>query len=496
ISVWGKELTEEILSQLVQEKLIEKGDGRVYVLDRDKIYDKQKDIPWGIMDKNFYELSTSSQEIYSIRKFVTESLFPYIVYPEAVIYNGLEKYQISSSFDGSFDGDKCKLNYATEHTPVLTVPIINHLFSSKHTEPIAYKEIKGLGRLELLPEQTIEIQFCGFKYFLDFKFQNTGEVKFKPISRIRKTSLIKFNTDSSAGIAQIWNIFLPYFFHNFERLIAVFYDESAVYIIPLVDSGNEVLKEIYEGMVELLNLLYEYGYELLISCPCSDGCPLCIEYKKTNITLKGKKHDILLTIGQALGKESETKQFLIYKSQGLDADSAQKQYKAEQKRIIGLFRNKLGLEIQKPARIAVENLDRSLLGFFSSKGVVKVVPNIPQALAIQVIAHEYAHNWEAEQTNSNVLKEKLISEGFAEWVAFKILEFYGLLDYIEKIKLRKYDEYGKGFDLCKRIEDEIAGFLGVIDFIKTGKVRNPLNNEEYDLARLMEECRVYEQIKD
>jgi aminopeptidase N len=45
-------------------------------------------------------------------------------------------------------------------------------------------------------------------------------------------------------------------------------------------------------------------------------------------------------------------------------------------------------------------------------------------LVIRVTAHEYAHAWQGE--NCPLLDDPLLREGFAEWVAYRVLEYYRL----------------------------------------------------------------------
>jgi hypothetical protein len=94
-----------------------------------------------------------------------------------------------------------------------------------------------------------------------------------------------------------------------------------------------------------------------------------------------------------------------------------------------------------------------------------------------------------------------VIEGFAEWIEYKTLDFFGLADYmVTPLDLRgrdendRGDEYSLGFVLMRHIEDKVGGFYGVIDFMTTAKVTNPETKVEYDIERLLTESHVRDQL--
>ena len=62
-------------------------------------------------------------------------------------------------------------------------------------------------------------------------------------------------------------------------------------------------------------------------------------------------------------------------------------------------------------------------------------------LFLQVAAHEYAHAWQGE--NCPILRDKLVHEGFAEWVAYHMIGYYGYRNSQERM-LARQDSYGQG----------------------------------------------------
>lgn len=125
---------------------------------------------------------------------------------------------------------------------------------------------------------------------------------------------------------------------------------------------------------------------------------------------------------------------------------------------------------------------------------------------VGLISHEYAHDWEIREGNMSPnlfdpsyihidffnldRKETIFAEGFAEWVAFKTLDFYGL-DYVmetygySRFARHGYSVYSEGFEVLKWIEDH-DGLEAVLQFIKTG--------EGYDIEELYEKSGVKERV--
>lgn len=102
------------------------------------------------------------------------------------------------------------------------------------------------------------------------------------------------------------------------------------------------------------------------------------------------------------------------------------------------------------------------LGLYARRGMrrgIYVQTGLPRMLFLQVAAHEYAHAWQGE--NIPTLRDGLVHEGFAEWVAYSVLGFYGYRLGQERMLLRQ-DLYGQGLRWALDQEDA-HGYLGVIE---------------------------------
>lgn len=66
---------------------------------------------------------------------------------------------------------------------------------------------------------------------------------------------------------------------------------------------------------------------------------------------------------------------------------------------------------------------------------------LPRVATIEVIAHELGHAWQVER--SPLLTDPVLVEGFAEWVAFRVLDILGEVAATE-VMMKRSDIYGKG----------------------------------------------------
>jgi len=146
----------------------------------------------------------------------------------------------------------------------------------------------------------------------------------------------------------------------------------------------------------------------------------------------------------------------------------------------GVIRDRLGLSLNVPTGFAVVDRNQlrevmseapdapgldphKTLGFFVRRGKQRsmyVESGLPQSLLIQVIAHEFAHAWQGE--NCPLLSDPLVREGFAEWVAYKVLQ---AMEATEKMALmqKRQDVYGQGLRHVMEIE-ATRGVSGVLDY--------------------------------
>ena len=156
------------------------------------------------------------------------------------------------------------------------------------------------------------------------------------------------------------------------------------------------------------------------------------------------------------------------------------------RRVRAALDRELGLSLREPCQLKLVNrgqlaglIDKSSLysldaasrdrcfGLFMSEGRHKAIfveYGLPQVVLMEVMAHEFAHAWQSEQCPADVPQE--VQEGFAEWVAYKLLEGWGCWKRIDRM-LRREDLYGRGLRMVLQWE-QTEGQAGVIRRMKRG----------------------------
>jgi hypothetical protein len=103
-----------------------------------------------------------------------------------------------------------------------------------------------------------------------------------------------------------------------------------------------------------------------------------------------------------------------------------------------------------------------VLGYFvqtHGESTIYVEAALPRGLLLGTLAHELAHGWQTEQ--SLHLKDPLLREGFAEWVAYRVLVARDLSTLAERAT-RRDDLYGRGLRHFLNIENRF-GYDGVVN---------------------------------
>ena len=102
-----------------------------------------------------------------------------------------------------------------------------------------------------------------------------------------------------------------------------------------------------------------------------------------------------------------------------------------------------------------------VLGYFvqaHGTATIYVEEYLPRGLLLGTLAHELAHAWQTEQGLH--LKDAKVREGFAEWVAYRVLVARGLTPLAERAT-RRDDVYGRGLRHFLNIENRF-GYAGVV----------------------------------
>lgn len=112
-------------------------------------------------------------------------------------------------------------------------------------------------------------------------------------------------------------------------------------------------------------------------------------------------------------------------------------------------------------RDAAEKPSYHVLGYFVRAGggtTIYVEVGLPRPLLTGTLAHELGHAWQAE--NAPELRDPLLCEGFAEWVAHRVLVAANLAMMAARAT-RRDDTYGQGLRLYLKTE-HANGLSGVL----------------------------------
>jgi hypothetical protein len=104
---------------------------------------------------------------------------------------------------------------------------------------------------------------------------------------------------------------------------------------------------------------------------------------------------------------------------------------------------------------------QALMGIYVRRGMRRAIyiqNALPSLIFTQVSAHEFGHAWQAE--NNPLTLQIHFREGFAEWVAYKVLQTLGKKEQMERMLWRN-DVYGQGLRWALSRERRVgaSGFL-------------------------------------
>ena len=114
---------------------------------------------------------------------------------------------------------------------------------------------------------------------------------------------------------------------------------------------------------------------------------------------------------------------------------------------------------------------RHLLGFYvrsQGKPVIYVEAGLTRGLLLGTLAHELGHAWQAEQLGAGASSlDPLLSEGFAEWVAYTTLLARSLRTLAARARERQ-DDYGRGLNRFLEIE-RVRGRPAALQVARSGR---------------------------
>lgn len=283
--------------------------------------------------------------------------------------------------------------------------------------------------------------------------------------------------------------------------IATISESPTIVVFDTVEHGLGLAETVRRHASTLLS----EAYRIMMSCPCVDGCPACLEAAACHqadstgacLSLMNKR-EAMLYLGRALGDRAATvagyrtpEQIEALRHHAvtdmMDLATIQKQVVD-----FGLVPLLYGHLPRPLATIRFMNAEEErtldgVVGYYHPDRVEVVVRPLPEEQLVGLIAHEYAHNWQfsrlpdgTQMMHPNLLTQnhvnfdgRLIAEGFAQWVELRVLDAYGFKGNTESITGRYHDSYGEGYHIIKFLEDR-GGVIEVLTLLHGGATEQEL----------------------
>lgn len=464
-----------IVNELKKKKILFDIDKDTFDIDREKIKTE--------LGKNVFEAFTDKVvpvDYKNVKREVDAAYFPEKYFHGAVHYIDQLPYQMV------MEDKKYRFTSFGEIAPVKRIPLLTHRIDDENN----LKSQKGTFHISL-SKAKLKISLDGYKEIESYD-QTPADTEIIQFDRseeyFKNTYIINISIENIPHeVFHLLKIWIPFIYKNFDDLYGIYFDEKNIVIYSFFPTKKES-ENLFLNLTTLLKAILNYGKEsLLYCCPCRYGCTYCIDTlecysQDSNL----KKKATLDFINNKLNASIDLT--VQYKYEGFGHKTAQKYYEETARKVFVVLETKLDLFIKNKATLAAvkeSDLSPGVIGTFKGDQV-HIIESLPEDKATEVIAHEYAHNWDSEnstrfhnlppevQDDKELTKitRKLIIEGFAQWAAFKVMDYYGLTSSMSGIYHWPFDEYGEGFRVLYWLEEEL-GFQAVITFVKTGQVDTP-----------------------
>jgi len=285
----------------------------------------------------------------------------------------------------------------------------------------------------------------------------------------------------------------------------IFTDIPAIVVYDSIPGGSGVANW-FSQSGNLKSILKE-AFNLLVACPCTSGCSNCIEIHNCHhrdLSKEGcelDKNGAIILLGKMLNINTET----LIKHRNEKMELAEQISRIKNEIVEFIFPHKLDLFIKEVASLrVVDSLHASVIGTYNPSNNEVQVLKAKEEEIITVLAHEYAHNWQwkGEPSMAQNLMDpnevpyfngKLFIEGFAQFIEYKVADYYGFQRVMKEIHFRHYDEYSEGFQVLIWIQDNF-GSNKVYEFIRSGHLI--IDNKEISLDEMLERSNVKNRLTD
>jgi hypothetical protein len=477
----------DIFKILQKKNILIEGSGEFFNIDREKLVSEISSDAIQNFSSNITSIDLDREIFFSDSTYFPEKFF-----------HGAIHYINEVPFQLVKEDRKYKFMTFGGIAPVKRVPIIEYKLNKKE-DKVTQKGTFNISRYKC----ELETNLIGYKEYTSFtQHPDEGEIiKFEnPDNYIKNSFIIEVDINSIAHeFCHLLKIWIPVFYKNFFDLYGLFFENKKIYFYSYLFQKEDI-KNLMLLLTTVLRKAMEISNNLLLNiCPSTQACPYCLDILECNsIDQSLNKQKALEYLNNKFNFSSSG--YIQFKYNGFKYKEAQRYYEETAEKVFKIFENKLELHINNKATLVAvrgKDLPPGVVGLFTGDKVM-IIELLNESKATEVIAHEYGHNWDSEWGGRTLnyppdlkgdkevekILGKLISEGFAQWAAFKVMDFYGLESSLSGIYLWPFDEYGEGFRVLYWLEDEL-GFKAVLDFVKTGKVIAS-DGKEWGLVEILE----------
>lgn len=360
----------------------------------------------------------------------------------------------------------------------------------------------------------LTISFCegDISFVLDclktsdyLKFRDINTLRIDPEIELKaKIDYIKFSGFENKTIAHTFAhsyfsvLRTLYLWKDIESLRFLFPENDVNSIIFYSTCGIDQFQIITDHTI-LRNILEQMFY-MLTGCPCESGCAGCLYLLECpELECDFDKINTILFIGKLIGKDNLAELNKIWKI------SHVKEYDkllSAKKEVLIRLKHKADMNINDPYKplFFTEDLLEQYPGCAglcdSSKKIVYTL-ELNECNLVEVLAHEYTHNWQFEDNldkdfeffniydiddSKNILfAGKIFLEGQAMYGATKVLDFYGLDKSINSMYSRTYFQYKEGMKLLIYLE-KLYGLKRLLEILKKrpSEINYKILNEWYE----------------
>jgi len=484
---------QDIIQELIDEKLIKIENNFMKITERGK--ERVREI-MNFEGKDLYSSFDQAFKVYENNEKLLLLIDPVSVvnyfYPNSFVEFCGKRYMVKE-----VDVERRKVNLSPTDLFELTSPLPSFEIKSEEilkTLSINKKLNFKLGYGKILFTLS---KYKSIEYFEISIQENLRELK-PELKLETNVAFLKIEGFSDKNLAHTFaHLFFTALHTRFKwqgwELPKFYIKENTIYFF-----SSSIGVSIFENLMNenILKDLLERMFCIVKECPSTSGCPACLyifECTESNCISSLNKEKIIQLTGELINKP-DLSIILQEKYKGIENEG---KLGVIRDNVIEILNRKAGMKIEKPYHYLffpqqiAQNFP-SLLGV-CGEGNVYVRRGLREEDLIEVIAHEYTHNWQLEKNlnerfeffncediddERNILfAGRIFIEGQAMYGEVKVLDYYGLKDKISVEPDSEYPLYSAGLRLMLFLEEEF-GLIGLLDILKNGKIDKKDVNKE------------------